>query len=108
MAKHLGIACVFFAFAAVQLNDKDPILWVILYITTALIPILYIMNNKLQKLTYLIIGILCISTFTYMFDILQKIRNNWTDVYSGELWREFFGLFLAWSIFFIYTKKSHR
>ena len=38
--KNIGLFCVFALFAAIQLNDPDPLLWVVIYGTVAVVALL--------------------------------------------------------------------
>lgn len=100
-------------FAAVQINDPDPTLWIIAYITTGITPLLYIWNNTFNKLSKIFMVILCIITMCYLYNVLSYFIYDANRVHpvrsnSGEIAREFFGLCLSWATFFYYHKKSHR
>ena len=107
---------VFILFAIVQLNDPDPIIWVILYALVAIISLIGNFRVLSRKLIYsLFFGYLIYAGyyFLYFIDFLQ-IENK--EELFGEMvyekpylegTREFLGLVLAaFALLFQLKKKS--
>jgi hypothetical protein len=103
----LILIVLFFAFAVVQLNDPDPILWIAIYLTTAFLFFRKI-NFKKDESLYAVISII------FMLWAINIFPEQWEGVMlneSGmktlniELGRESLGLVICsitiFSVFFI-------
>jgi hypothetical protein len=110
------LALMFFSFAFVQLNDPDPVLWIIIYLSMAAICILAIFN-KYYKIVmvilavgYLIYGIILFPGLlewlqtenkSLLFDDIAKMQH----LYIEES-REFLGLVICLAVLTVYWFRS--
>jgi hypothetical protein len=110
------LALMFFSFAFVQLNDPDPVLWIIIYLSMAAICILATFN-KYYKIVmvilavgYLIYGIILFPGLlewlqtenkSLLFDDIAKMQH----LYIEES-REFLGLVICLAVLTVYWFRS--
>ncbi len=99
------VLCVLFLlFVIVQLNDPDPILWVLIYGITAFIPLIsnYIKIPKI--ILWLILIALLIYGFQYFPHLIDWLQTDNKNELFGEMvyekpylegTREFLGLFMS-------------
>lgn len=97
---HIILAALFLLFAAVQLNDSDPWLWVGIYTAVAIAFLLAILQRPYRKLVYGI-GLVCGVYFLYLLpDFISWIQMGMPSITASmqaeaphiELVREFLGL----------------
>ena len=97
------LAILFFVFAALQLNDADPWVWVIIYGAVAVLCGLTAAGRYFPKL---ILGAILLTIFGigwYLPDFVDWLQNGMTSITSSmkaetphvELVREFLGLVLV-------------
>lgn len=105
------LALIFLAFAALQYNDPDPLLWMLIYSYVALIPILYLL--KVYPVKTILVSIIALTIFSCFYipgvidwlrygspgEIAQEMKA--TKPYIEES-REFFGLLIALAALFFY------
>ena len=53
-------ALILIAFAGLQLNDPDPIIWVSFYLICAAVPLLLVINKWMRSLFWLAVAICCL------------------------------------------------
>lgn len=110
------LALMFFSFAFVQLNDPDPVLWIIIYLSMAAICILAIFK-KYYKIVMAILaaGYLLYAVILFpgliewlqskdkslLFDDLAKMQH----LYIEES-REFLGLVICLAVLTVYWFRS--
>ncbi|ELR73753.1 hypothetical protein C900_01363 [Fulvivirga imtechensis AK7] len=110
------LAVLFIAFAALQYNDPDPLLWMIVYGYVALIPILYLMKIYPVKTILFSIIVLAIFSCFYIPGVIDWLRYGTVGEITQEMKakkpyieesREFLGLMIALaSLFFYYIKEK--
>jgi hypothetical protein len=110
------LALMFFSFAFVQLNDPDPVLWIIIYLSMAAICILAIF----KKYYKIVMAVLAAGCFIYavilfpglvewlqtenkslLFDDIAKMQH----IYIEES-REFLGLIICLAVLAVYWFRS--
>jgi hypothetical protein len=71
MMKHLIktinalFALVLLAFASLQINDPDPVIWIGFYIICALVPLLGLLGQHIKPVFWLALGLCGITLFLY-------------------------------------------
>lgn len=110
----LILAVVFVLFAAVQLNDPDPELWVPVYLYAALVSAL--MGFKRIVWPLILIGVVgYFAGAVYMFTpdvfgnwVSEELANQTTDMKTTimEEGREFWGLMICFVVMTIYLFKA--
>ncbi|UII18942.1 transmembrane 220 family protein [Fulvivirga ligni] len=117
----LVFALLFFAFAALQWNDPDPLLWILIYGYVAVVALLDFLNKTINPL---IILISVIAGFLYSFfylpgliDLLDRGGFNQlaAEMHASTMYieesREFLGLLIALGVllfyYFRYKRKYH-
>jgi hypothetical protein len=89
--------------AAVQYNDPDFLVWIIIYIAAASISLLFALD-KLTILVPLFAGIACSIGFLYLYPSdFQGFDLDDGDIKSVELGREAFGLLIIALVCFLYV-----
>ncbi len=110
---HLIIALLFIAFAAVQLNDPDPYLWVVVYLGVALCAFATFFGRSLKWLALAgLIGCL-IGAALITPDFIAWLKDGMPSIVSSmkaetpyiELVREFLGYLIAAAVYGYYFKK---
>lgn len=110
------LALMFFSFAFVQLNDPDPVLWIIIYLSMAAICILAIFNKYYKiVMAILAVGYLIYAVILFpglvewlqtenkslLFDDIAKMQH----LYIEES-REFLGLVICLAVLTVYWFRS--
>lgn len=91
--------------AAVQYNDPDSLIWIIIYTAAAFISLLFALD-KLTTLVPLVAGIACFIGFVYLYPSdFQGFDLDDGDIKSVELGREAFGLLIIALVCFIYVLR---
>lgn len=89
--------------AALQYNDTDSLVWIIIYIAAASISLLFALD-KLTILVPLFAGIACSIGFLYLYPTdFQGFDLDDGDIKSVELGREAFGLLIIALVCFLYA-----
>lgn len=89
--------------AVLQYNDPDPILWIVIYSTAAVLSLLFALN-KLHRMVPFFLGIVSFIGFTYLYPSdFQGFDLNDGDIRTVELGREAFGLLIISLMFFWYA-----
>lgn len=112
----LSSAIIFVLFAVTQLNDPDPLPWVILYLSTA-----GLLALAHWKRYYLWLGIaatviMLVGLVTFIPEFFHWVEDGMPSIVSSmqaatpyvELVREFFGLLLCSMVASWYTLRSFR
>lgn len=110
-------ALLFLAFAVVQYNDPDPLLWILIYSYVALIAALYLFKvYPVRLLLVSIIGLLIFGCF-YIPGIIEWLtvgrpgeltqEMKATKPYIEES-REFLGLLIAVGVLVLYYFRERR
>lgn len=118
--KYLSIffALMFMAFAALQVNDPDPVLWILIYGVMAVVSVMAIFdyyNNKLMIGLAMLFAVYMIILFpgvsewfrqddkSVLFDEVMKMEYPYI-----EESREFLGLLICQLVLAVYLFKSFR
>ena len=89
--------------AALQYNDPDPIIWILIWGISAIISFLFFLN-KISFIITLIAGVLSLIGFMYLYPSnFQGFDLNNGDIENIELGREAFGLLIIALVMFIYA-----
>ena len=101
---HFLFSAILFAFAYLQINDPDPIIWVSFYIVCALVPTLLLLNKFYRLLFWFAVSIcvlqICISApgaYQYFLNMAHEPlmqSMNAEKPYIEEC-REFLGALIA-------------
>ena len=111
------LAVLFIAFAALQYNDPDPLLWMVVYGYVALIPILYLMKIYPVKTILFSIIVLAIFSCFYISGVIDWLRNGTMGELAQEMKakkpyieesREFLGVMIALAALFFYYLKEKK
>lgn len=87
-------AVLFIVGAALQYNDPDALMWVIIYLIAAIVSLAFALNKIGYKITVLL-GLICLVGFLYLFPSdFQGFDLNDGDIKTVELGREAFGLLI--------------
>ena len=91
-------------FVYVNLNDPDPILWVMIYGVVGLVLLLRVFNLFHRQGTFILMVVIGIYSMTYLPYVLDWLRSNYHGELFGEMvetkpyiegTREFGGLLIA-------------
>ena len=119
----LSFVFIFIVFAALQYNDPDPYIWVLIYMYTAIL-CWFAFRNKFYPTAY-ILGIIVYAAYAIYKVFDQNGLLDWIDKHNAEdiaatmkaekPWieesREFFGLLIlivVLSINLIYARRKKR
>jgi len=100
---HILVALLFVVFAAVQLNDPDPIHWVLIYLGVSFVAILYVAKRYYPAIPLLgflacLVGLLLLSPdfITWLGEGMPTITGSMkAESPHVELVREFLGFLIA-------------
>lgn len=113
----LLLSVLFMTFAALQLNDEDPILWVLIYGYIAAVPVLYLYKVYPTRLVLATIVAGLIFSAFYIPGLVEWIRYGSPDELAREMKatkpyieesREFIGLFLGMLVLLFYYLKEKQ
>ena len=108
---------LFVVFAALQVNDPDPWIWVPLYGAAALVPGLALFNRNNLVLTLMVMGACAIGMIVYVPGFYQfltqgqghSMMEEMSDAYPFiEETREFLGLLIAEVVLAYYAFRARR
>jgi hypothetical protein len=89
--------------AAVQYNDSDSLVWIIIYTAAAFVSVLFALDN-LTILVPLVAGVACFIGFMYLYTTdFQGFDLDDGAIKSVELGREAFGLLIIALVCFLYA-----
>ncbi|TLP81695.1 transmembrane 220 family protein [Maribacter sp. ACAM166] len=101
-------ALLFFIGAALQYNDPDAILWVIIYTIAALVSVGFALN-KIRYYLPMVIGVIAFINFLYLYPRnFQGFDLNDGDVVIVELGREAFGLLIISVVLLVFAFRLKR
>lgn len=94
--------------AALQYNDPDPLLWMIIYGTTAIVSFAFAMG-KIPYSVPLVLGILFIVGFFYVFpETFEGFEIGAGDIKNIEEGREAFGLMILALVLFLFAWRLRK
>jgi len=110
------LAILFFVFAAVQWNDPDPYLWVVLYCLVGIAILLTIYSSKAYYLLLLIITCCSVFLITYIPEVISWAKEGFPSITGSmkaetmhiEFVREFLGLLICVVVLIPYLVKVKR
>ncbi len=110
------IAICFLAFAALQLNDPDPIIWVIIYCLVAALGILELFNLSNKYFTRVLYLAIFLYWICYIPDFIEWAKGGFISITDSmqantpliENIREFGGLTLALLVVQYYFYRSYK
>ncbi len=96
-------AILFTVGAALQYNDPDALVWVIIYGIAATVSLLFAIN-KIGYILPLVLGLLAFVDFIYLYPSdFQGFDLNDGDIATVELGREAFGLLIISIVMFVFS-----
>ena len=96
-------AVLFTVGAALQYNDPDALVWVIIYGIAATVSLLFAIN-KIGYILPLVLGVLAFVDFIYLYPSdFQGFDLNDGDIATVELGREAFGLLIISIVMFVFS-----
>lgn len=110
------LAFVFFVFAAVQVNDPDPLIWILIYMAMFTMAVMA-MYGKYSRIAIVVLGVLyTLYSFYYLPGVLEwlqqedkfKLFDNvakMEHLYIEET-REFLGLMINMAVLVFYYFRS--
>lgn len=108
---------LFIAFAALQVNDPDPWIWVPLYAAAALVPALALFNRRSFALTLVVIAACVVgmaASAPGFYEFLTQgqghtLMEEMSDAYPFiEETREFLGLLITVAVLAYYAIRARR
>ncbi len=112
------LAVMFLVFAFVQVNDPDPVLWILIYGAMAVISIMAIFEFYPKKVIIGLLVVYVLYSFVYMPGVLEWLRqDNKALLFDDfakmqypyvEQAREFLGLLICIIVLLFYTIRSRK
>ena len=113
---HITIALLFFIFAALQFNDKDGIMWILLYLAVAALPLLILFGKEKKHLNYFLAGLFLMLLFLkypFVTDWLEAGQPKFIDyeptsIKAVEGIREYLGLVICalTTLVYLFVKRN--
>jgi hypothetical protein len=101
-------AILFTVSAALQYNDPDALVWVIIYGIAATVSLLFALN-KIGYVLPLVLGVLAFVDFIYLYPSdFQGFDLNDGDIATVELGREAFGLLIISIVMLVFSFRVKR
>jgi hypothetical protein len=110
------LAVMFLVFAFLQINDPDPIIWILIYGVMAVYCIMAIFSFYPQKLLIATIAIYVLYGLFYVKGVIAWAQSEnpsllFSDVAKMEYWyieeaREFLGLLICMAVLIFYVIRS--
>lgn len=111
-------AILFLLFVYVQFNDPDPILWILIYGSMAVVCIMAVLN-KYYKMVYIILLVLFVGiSATYIPSVLVWLQQDDRTALFDEVakmehlyieeTREFLGLMICVGVLIFYVIRSRK
>lgn len=112
------LAVMFLVFAFVQVNDPDPVIWILIYGAMAVISIMAIFEFYPKKLIIGLLVVYVLYSFVYVPGVLEWLREDNKALLFDDLAkmqypyieqaREFLGLFICIIVLVFYTLRSRK
>ena len=108
---------LFVVFAALQVNDPDPWIWVPLYAAAAMVPGLALFNRRNLALTLVVMGACIVGMVVYAPGFYQFVTQGQGHTLMEEMsaaypfieeTREFLGLLIAVVVLAYYAVRARR
>lgn len=111
-------AAMFLVFAFVQVNDPDPVIWILIYGTMAVLSIMAIFEYYQRKFLIGLLVLFIAYSFVYIPGIAEWLRHdNKADLFDDvakmehlyiEESREFLGLVICIGVLVFYLYRSRK
>lgn len=111
-------AAMFLVFAFVQVNDPDPVIWILIYGTMAVLSIMAIFEYYQRKFLIGLLVLFIAYSFVYIPGIVEWLRHdNKADLFDDvakmehlyiEESREFLGLVICIGVLVFYLYRSRK
>ena len=112
------LAVMFLVFAFVQVNDPDPVIWILIYGAMAVISIMAIFEFYPKKVIIGLLVVYVLYSFVYMPGVLEWLRQDNKALLFDDLAkmqypyveqaREFLGLLICIIVLSFYTLRSRK
>jgi hypothetical protein len=112
------LAAMFLLFAFVQINDPDPVIWILIYGAMAVICVLAIFNIFPRKFIIGLLILYALYSLVYIPGVMEWLqKDNKSDLFDDvakmqhlyiEESREFLGLMICISVLVFYLIRSYR
>lgn len=112
------LAAMFMLFAFVQLNDPDPVIWILIYGSMAVFCILAMFEFYPQKVMIAVLIVFAVYSVTYFDGVMAWLQSEnkaalFDEVAKMETWyieeaREFLGLLICIIVLGFYLLRSRR
>ena len=112
------LAIMFLAFAFLQLNDPDPLIWILIYGVMSVFCIMAIFEFYPQKFLIATAAIFTMYSLIYIPGVLEWLRSeNKSELFDEiakmnhlyiEESREFLGLLICLTVLILYIVRSRR
>jgi len=115
-AFNIFLTVLFISFAVLQLNDPDPILWVLLYGLVALVSLMAAFGKYQKILINLGLSACIIWMLTLIPEVVDWVQKGMPSITGGmkaesphiEFTREFLGLLIAGGVLFYHLRGSKK
>ena len=114
---HLIASLLFFTMSVIQLNDPDPYYWVVVYISTAIIPAGLCLGKRLNTFSKVVIGMILAGLIISGPGAWEYfVAEDYASIYGSmiaakpyvESAREFGGLMIAFIYLALFERKVVR
>ena len=115
---NLLLAVVFIIFAFLQINDPDPVLWILIYGLMAVACILAAFGYYYSKVLAVILVLLLAYSFVYIEGVMEWFRSDEKAMLFDDLAkmqypyiedsREFLGLFICIAVLTMHLLSARR
>jgi hypothetical protein len=112
------LAVLFLLFAFVQVNDPDPVLWIAIYGSMAVLAVLAMFHIHPQKVLIVLLIVYVAYSLLYFPGVLEWLsRENKSELFDDiakmdhqyiEDTREFLGLWICIAVLIFYLIRSRR
>lgn len=101
-------AILFLIGAALQYNDPDALMWIVIYLIAAIASLAFALN-KIGFKVMILLGVVCLLGFMYLYPSdFQGFDLNDGDIVTVELGREAFGLLIIAVVLLIFGFRLKR
>ncbi len=113
---HIVVALLFALFAYFQLNDPDPLGWVLLYLGISVVAVLAFLGRSIVLLP-LVGTFICVVGMLFLVpDFIAWVKDGMPTITGSmkaeslyiELVREFLGLTIAGVAYFLYFRSARK
>lgn len=112
------LAVMFLIFAFVQVNDPDPVIWILIYGAMAVLSIMAIFQFYPKKIIIGLLVLYVIYSFIYIPGVIEWLKQDNKELLFDDIAkmqfpyieqaREFLGLFICIIVLISFTIRSRR